>query len=312
MSRRMSVSILLLMLISSFGFQNCSEKPIDLNQPLSVSDVDVSTLDINGKVCLETDFKLVSLYVMNLSLKPNLDDLEIDADRDGLSDSFEARIGFDPDNPRSQGRLLDGVCFYLTQSNDCRDLEIICEGKVNEMGLSDCDINALSLQKNDSPQLGLDSDEDGIPDLIEVKYQLDPAVDDALLDYDSDGFTNIAETIRGSHPRQEESTKQNFSEHLFTQKVAPRNTDCEGEEWLFESKGQKIYDFGPRQIAESEYNHLWIMVLSENSNSVLEVERRLQYIAIKRKADFENETLSFSSDDFIFADNNFFRRASEQ
>ncbi|MCP4161124.1 MAG: hypothetical protein GY760_13710, partial [Deltaproteobacteria bacterium] len=46
----------------------------------------------------------------------------------------------------------------------------------------------------------LDSDSDGMPNSWEVENNLNPAVNDALEDFDSDGFSNFAEFVAGSDP----------------------------------------------------------------------------------------------------------------
>lgn len=50
------------------------------------------------------------------------------------------------------------------------------------------------------PVGGPDSDGDGIPDAVELHYDLDPAVDDAGLDSDGDGLNNLMEIRLGLNP----------------------------------------------------------------------------------------------------------------
>jgi len=45
-----------------------------------------------------------------------------------------------------------------------------------------------------------DTDHDGMPDWWEVKYGLNPSVNDAHSDLDGDGFTNLTEYRRGTDP----------------------------------------------------------------------------------------------------------------
>ena len=294
-----------------FGFQNCSEPPVDLVSTPSYQSY--SIMDISGKICLEQGFHLKSFFVTNLSMKPDANALLSDADRDGLSDSFERQHGFDPSEPRSRGSVLDGICFYLTQTNDCSDLNIRCDGRENELGFSDCDINALNLQLNNTSQLGLDSDDDGIPDKIEILFELDAAVDDASLDYDGDEITNKAEVLQSTHPRQKKSTTPQFADRLVTQKVAPQETDCAGEEWGFLSENQRIYNLGnqPTDNESLSNNHILIMALSEKPQSSLTVARKTQYIYLERNYEQPHEVLVYSSEDFQTADNNFFRQANQ-
>lgn len=297
---------ILLVLTMVFGFQNCGQ--IDLAESNS-SNLSYSKLNISGSLCLDQGFNLKSLFVTNISMKPDAQVLQIDADRDGLSDSFERTHGFDPNQPRSRGLVLDGVCFYLTRSNDCRDLEVFCEGKVNELGISDCDINAMNLQRSASSQLGIDSDGDSIPDRIELLFELDPAIDDALLDYDNDQIKNIDEVLQSSHPRQARSTGSQFqlSDRLITQKVAPIETNCSGEEWGFLSKNHRVYKLGGRSSADLESNHFLIIALSERVRSSLDIDRKMYFIFFQRNYQKIDEDLTFATDDFQVADNNFFK-----
>lgn len=45
-----------------------------------------------------------------------------------------------------------------------------------------------------------DTDNDGIPDGWELSFGLNPELNDAALDYDSDGYNNLQEYINGTHP----------------------------------------------------------------------------------------------------------------
>ncbi len=298
--------LILVGLVVSLLFQNCGETPVELSQFGSETG-DHSMVDIQGKLCLEPEFKLVSFFIVNMSMKPDFNSLQPDSDRDGLSDSFEIQKGFDPYDPRSRGRVLDGVCFYLTQSNSCEDLNIRCTGLENEMGFSDCDIKALNLQINDAPQLGLDSDEDGIPDIVEILYETDPAVDDSLLDYDNDNLTNIAEVLQGSHPRQERSTESQFADRLVTQKVARQDTSCTGEEWIFDSKNHRVFKLNGQRDADLQKNHIWVLALSEKAQTSLVVGRNMQYIKLELSPSLDHPQLNFTSEDFELGQNDFFR-----
>ena len=304
MTNRASTFFLLIIVAIFFSFQNCSK--VELVDS-TFSSLGYSTVDISGKICLEQGFKLKSFFVTNASMKPHVNQLQIDADRDGLSDIFERRHGFDPNVARSRGPVLDGVCFHLTQTNNCYSLKVKCKGKENEWEFSDCDIYAMNLHLNNSPQLGLDSDGDGIPDKMEVVFELDPATDDALLDYDNDNITNIAEVLQSTHPRQSRSIKSPLVDSLFTQKVAPQETDCTGDEWVFLAKNQRAYDLGERPQESLSHNHFWIVALSERVQSSLVVARKAQYIHFKRSHRQPDESLVFSSEDFQTADNGFFR-----
>ncbi|MEA2100953.1 MAG: PKD domain-containing protein [Thermodesulfobacteriota bacterium] len=60
--------------------------------------------------------------------------------------------------------------------------------------------NWMSSSVSDTITLVLDNDSDGMPDAWEVEHGLDPAVDDASLDSDNDGISNLEEYISQSDP----------------------------------------------------------------------------------------------------------------
>lgn len=80
-------------------------------------------------------------------------------------------------------------------------------------GLSACVESCLGTSDQD-----LDSDNDGMDDGFEYRNQLDPKLDDADLDPDLDGFTNLEEFLEGSGPRDPASPARTFY-------VSPDGTD---------------------------------------------------------------------------------------
>lgn len=298
-----------LILVGLWGFQNCSQTPVTL-MSFQMS----SNLEISGSICIPQDYNLMNFFIVNLSVKPHFDSIHIDADQDGLSDQFELESGFDPKIARSQGPILDSICFYLTEGNNCKDINVLCDDpkgeNLNEFGLSDCDVNALNLNGIASNLLGLDSDGDGIPDKIELLFELDPSSKDALGDYDNDDVLNIEEVHQNSHPRQKSSSKSNSSP-LFIQKLPFQNRNCdEGEEtydseWVF-FKNQKIYDIKSQSDPERRKNHIWIIAILEKNSSPLRIERKIKYIHLKREYTKEEDILEVSSSNFFTAIENFF------
>jgi len=64
-------------------------------------------------------------------------------------------------------------------------------------------------------QLGLnfessDTDSDGMSDSFEVEFNLDPLNDDASIDLDGDGLTNLEKFLRGSEPNDPASPSNVF------------------------------------------------------------------------------------------------------
>lgn len=66
-------------------------------------------------------------------------------------------------------------------------------------------LNCKARQPKIIPAKTKDSDFDSIPDEWEIKYGLNPNMDDANQDADSDGFTNLEEFNAGTDPRDENS-----------------------------------------------------------------------------------------------------------
>ena len=132
---------------------------------------------------------------------------EADSDGDGLSDAEEIKLGTDPLNPDTDGDGVgDGIevrlaspgsefdplvpaqfkeCLTLTDPTADHDLD----------GLTDCEEAVLRTD----PYL-VDSDRDGIPDLVEVRLGGNPLVDDRLVDSDMDGIPNGDEMKEGLDP----------------------------------------------------------------------------------------------------------------
>lgn len=141
-----------------------------------------------------------------------------DSDGDGMPDLWEYRHGLDYNNPADA--VLDGDNDGLTNlqeyqyqtlpnnadtdSDQLNDGDEVLVHRTNP-ALADSDsdglddgqeINVYGTNANNS-----DSDADGMPDGWEVLNSLDPLLDDAALDYDSDGRNNLMEYQAGTNPR---------------------------------------------------------------------------------------------------------------
>ena len=102
-------------------------------------------------------------------------DGEEDMDRDGIVDSDET----DPNNPDTDSDGIgDNADLFPTDPNESSD--------------NDNDGNG---DNGDT-----DDDNDGMPDSWELKYGLNPFINDADLDKDEDDFTNLAEYTDGTRP----------------------------------------------------------------------------------------------------------------
>ena len=126
----------------------------------TVSDSLISTHLVTAQILDENSLPVTTTVTVNF--------IEPDADADGLSDVAEAGLGTDPLNPDSDSD-----------------------------GLSDGDeVNTYT-----TDPLNPDTDNDGIPDAYEVNNNLN-ALDagDAILDADTDSFSNLTEYQSGTDP----------------------------------------------------------------------------------------------------------------
>lgn len=159
--------------------------------------------------------QLTALEEFSVGTNPNISD----TDEDGLLDSEE--VNTDPlvADTDSDG-LVDGeeVNIYLTDP-------VLAD--TDEDGLNDGDeIN--SYQTN---PLLTDTDSDGLDDLWEVNNALQPTVDDAQGDIDSDELVNIDEFIHGTDPRDSDTDKDGLNDgvEVHTYASLPLVSDTDGD-----------------------------------------------------------------------------------
>jgi hypothetical protein len=137
-----------------------------------------------------------------------------DSDGDGLTDDEEATLGTDPLNPDTDGDGVgDGIEARLAASGSefdplvpgtfkaCANItDLTVDHDLD--GLNDCEEAVLRTD----PYL-VDSDRDGIPDLVEVRLGSNPLVDDRLIDSDQDGINNGDEVKEGLDPWTNDSAR---------------------------------------------------------------------------------------------------------
>ena len=142
---------------------------------------------------------------------------EFDNDHDGMSDLWEYLYGLDYNDPTDASTDLDAdgltnIEEYQAGSypnnidsdadtlNDFDEVKTYGTSPIN----ADTDQDALNdnLEVNNylTDPLVADTDTDGMPDGWEVKYRLNPLVDDSQLDGDNDGLVNLVEYQNGSNP----------------------------------------------------------------------------------------------------------------
>ena len=160
-------------------------------------------LSVNRSIVYKTN----SIVAININKIQVGDRLLDDSDADGISDIDEINnYHSDPKNPRSMvPGVLDGICKIFGGREACLKAysKISCDKNlINQFNMSDCDIKILKLdQYAVNPKLaGIDSDNDGIPDYIEIIKGLNPLSADSNLDTDNDGLTNLEEISIGHDP----------------------------------------------------------------------------------------------------------------
>ena len=140
--------------------------PFDLDgllPPLVLGNQEPKNDGITGLV---DDFRIFNTSLNLLHAKMLYQPIS-DDDQDGLNDLNEYRFGSDPNNPDTDDDDLsdgDEVAVYTTDP------------------------------------AAADSDSDQIPDGWEVLHELDPLANDAGLDPDGDGITNLQEFLNGTDP----------------------------------------------------------------------------------------------------------------
>lgn len=166
------------------------------------------------------EYKPESLSSINLTAFRKGGKIVADSDMDGVDDETEYLLGLDPSNPRSSGvsGVLDGICQRLGGIEKCREKrqQTNCNPNLfNKTGLSDCDYRILGLHHLTAPDddWGIDTDKDGVLDIVEIIRGTNPAVYDVSSDVDGDGIVARDELLRGSDVF---SADQNIPEALLS------------------------------------------------------------------------------------------------
>lgn len=108
--------------------------------------------------------------------------------------------------------------------------------------------------------VGLDTDEDGLPDIFELAHGFNPEVDDAADDADEDGLTNLEEFTRGLNPSDNDSDDDGVIDGLDAFPADPlesADTDLDGmgNNYDMDDDGDGVYDADdafPLDATESE------------------------------------------------------------
>jgi hypothetical protein len=165
-----ALGFFILSIVITVCFQNCGDVNL-AKAPLQIASV---TSAIHGEFCAGTPgdpaMTLQNFTFINLTAKPVGSELLADSDLDGLDDSVEqdnSQFGFSLDHSRSTG-ILDGIC-YSQGAQDC--VPSTCDQAPLTLGLTKCDSTAYS---SSTLLTGVDTNNDGIPDFIEILRGMDP------------------------------------------------------------------------------------------------------------------------------------------
>lgn len=148
----------------------------------------------------EVNFKTTHVFLLNANFKvDNNGTGHLDSDGDGLPDSTENTYALDPNNARSNGVCIDILMTEPGFKARCEDLfaSRLCSEKLDSDGdsLNECEEQTIGTDPFD-----FDTDGDGVPDSLEVLYQMNPIYDDSKADSNGDSLTNVMNLGMGLNP----------------------------------------------------------------------------------------------------------------
>jgi Zn-dependent metalloprotease len=171
-------------------------------------------------------------------------DAGLDADADGLINLGEYAASTDPTNPDTDADgLTDGAEVRTHGSNPLdpdTDADGLLDGEeVHTHGTDPTNADTDADGLGDAEEIGVhgtdplnpDSDGDGMRDGWEVGFGLDPLADDAGLDGDADGLTNLEEFAAGTDPFDPDSDADGLTDgdEVYLYGTDPANADTEGD-----------------------------------------------------------------------------------
>lgn len=175
-------------------FQNCAQPELALapEPPKTISLIIENYCPVDGHTFNE-------VFALNRSAQINKDHFIADFDRDGLSDELELDVDVRDNyninvssNDTNGDYYSDLINISLGYDSANQFRLSPCASNYNDTdldGLTDCEEMALGTNKLDP-----DTDQDGIPDGLEINNNLNPKDPiDSRSDLDGDGLTNLQE-----------------------------------------------------------------------------------------------------------------------
>lgn len=186
----------------------------------------------------------MALYVRDCALDP----LKADTDNDGLPDGWEIRYGTNPfvadASADPDGDGLNNLAEYQngtnpfasdTDGDNLTDSEEVNTYHTNPTLWTDSDGDGLSdgneIKVYGTNRFVADTDSDGMPDGWEVAHALNPLVNDAALDPDGDGLTNLQEYQNNTDPHNSDTDSDGLTDgaEVNTWHTNPLNADTDGD-----------------------------------------------------------------------------------
>jgi outer membrane protein assembly factor BamB len=205
---------------------------------------------LSGKISLSLEG---ALYIAGENGLLTAIDFGHDSDGDGIDDWWEDLYGLDKHD--DSDALLNADTDELTNLQEFQNSTDPTNDDSDNDSLSDSDEVNLYL----SNPLSTDSDNDGMPDTWEVTHNLDLLNgEDALLDTDNDGITNIDEYLEQTDPHDENSMPEVIeSLHIsFEDAVIP--TD-----WVIDETQDSTWGISAIESSNGDYS-----VFSSGNSSI--------------------------------------------
>jgi len=178
-----------------------------------------------GFSTLRRIFALKTLIVSNLSARPVNGALETDSDADGLADGVERQAGTSIALADTDADGFSDALEHFHRGSgwdaldpgdaDCPLLDDADgDGRPDDSdgdGLLDCEERILGTHRG-----VMDSDADGVPDGLEVRFGTNPVVDDAQDDPDMDGLANADEIRLHTDPHADDAAHRSRESYRYS------------------------------------------------------------------------------------------------